>query len=222
MESKTSPGPSPPRGLAVVWTAPGVEIPGTLTRALSRGGLKVERAAGPYTTLARLCRLELSPPQAEAGRSVLVLVNPESLDAPGAMCDAVGLYAPHAACWMYTSSPESLRAVTPGDAVRWAPQPHTPSALPTAPPPPPAQPQPTPPRVTIKQQLRGVRTSRTTDPAATAPQTPKLRLTGDSVQATRPVADGETAGGPAMEPRPGSVLTPEELAMLLDDRDDQD
>lgn len=188
-------GPSPhsrdqtPRVHAVVWRSPGTPIPEDLVSALARQGIQWTDSTGPFDAFSRLLTLPSRRP-GSPGR-VLLLVEPDALPAADELRHALDRFDPATVCWGYQ----------PGAHPRLAPLPPID--------------KPAEPEIVVRQ-------------------TPKssngihLRLTGSRPDA-RPIPnqipnqdhDPEHTPAAADEPvepeTPRSVLTPEELEMLLAD-----
>lgn len=215
----------------VLWRPPHQAAPSDLLASLRRRAVAVTECADPFTALAHICRID------REGRDpvVLLLVSPADLPEAAEVLDAASRYAPHAARWWYDEdeSPR-LKQVAPEDIVAWTPRRPAPAAAPAPPVPPsiagaftavePASP--------ARRHGKGGGALNNGGPA--------LRLTGEThrsgaavgsngepgLHAGRNGASGGGSGGSRVlpetgedgpAPSPSTLLTNEELAMLLAD-----
>jgi hypothetical protein len=220
--------------LAVVWTAPGTLPPGDLLNALDRGGLLVRVVDSPYLALAYACRIEqdrgagiAGAPGAHLAAGALVVVEPANLEGAGEVCESAERYAPAVRAWMYIAGHGSepgeggnqeprLRAIGHADIERWLGDSRLGRSA----------------EVKIASGVRQTPPGGMKIPSApgaplgsVSPRQqpvgrPKLRLTeASTVQVSGAGADLEASAAAAEAPdnRDRSVLTSEELDMLLND-----
>lgn len=176
-----------PRVRAIVWRAPGSEVPGDLAAALARQSIGWEESVGPFEAFSRVLAL----PGRSQGR-VLLLVEPDTLDRADEVRRAIERYEPEAACWAYRAAAHP----------RLAPL----GRLPT----------PAEPEIVVKPRPKPSNGSHLRL-SGSGPGAP-----GDGANGSETDHDANIAGeAPGREPEsPRSVLTPEELEMLLaDDRE---
>lgn len=224
----------------ILWHVRGEEPDSELLSALSRRpGFRIAKVDNQFAAMAAVCtRRRMQPgPAPSPQATVLLIVDPVGIAHAGEVAQLLARYAPDAFIWVFdAAAPEKLRGVTEGDIAMWASQKeaeHKPEI-----------------RVLTPPSLASGPTPRTIAPAATkvvpdavAAQrvkyidpTPRLRLAGDDAPAvetnpdspahTPPVARAAAATQPSPKPAqpappaPSSMLTDEELAMLLstDDR----
>lgn len=189
----------------ILWRPASTATPAELLASLHKRGISITDCTDPYAALAHICRLEHAPPD----RVILLLVSPTQLDGAPEALDTAGRYAPHAASWWYDArTSEKLQRITPEDIAGWAARDraartadgHAGEPFPAAEPAPSPRPTGGPPR-----------------------RAPALRLISDDTDAalyhTAPL-DAEVGhdGEPDPDsPTPTTLLTNEELAMLLAD-----
>ena len=174
---------------AVVWRASDGDVPVALTDALDRQAIGHEDAAGPLDAFSRL----LAARNRGARGRVLVLVEPERLNDHEAIRRALERFDPDARSWAYRAS----------QSPRLAPMAPLPPIEPAA-------------EVVVRPGA-GRGSVPGGSPAAgpgagSAP--PTLKLAGKTGQTPQPAAPDEDSEQQA----PRSVLTPEELEMLLADQ----
>ena len=208
----------------VLWHAPDAPPTPELTSLLVQRGVSLETASNPYAAAAKVCRLERTararrrpeadatdapPAPADAPSLVLLLCEPARLPLRDALARVLELHAPRTLCWVYEKTTGPKVRTIPLAQIGTLGSP-TPAPVP-APIPPPA-------------------------PGRSAHVAPTMRLTSTEpsprlVPGDRdPDSPGPSASlqpSPRAEPKPaqapintGSVLTDEELAMLLSDVDD--
>lgn len=199
-------------GLTVVlWHMPGTRISSKLLAALKDRGISNLDATSSFMALATICRFERDARRASAlGQGAgpgcaIVMVNPEGLDEPAAVHEAIGRYAPACRCWLYgPAGAPQLRAVTAEDVAGWVK----------------AEAEPKPQVVVMPAAAGGGRRGAAALDGAAGPDyrssrsgAPILRLAGtEKVEAAKAPAD---ADGAALMATGGPLLTPEELRMLL-------
>ena len=174
---------------AVLWQRAGESTPEPLMHALEKQGISFVRATNQYDAFSRLLSWK------EHGERVLLLVEPEGLAGSLEVRRSLLRYDPQAGCWAYRAA-------------------GSPRLMPL---PPPGREIPADPEIVVKPG-RGVRSK------------PELRLAGQSEQAGQTHADPDDPGempakrssaptADASEPQSShSILTAEELAMLLTDK----
>lgn len=191
-----------PSPQCIVWHAPDRYPPSVLRDALERRGIEPRQFAEPHAALAALC---ITAQEARRGSVVIFLVvEPEGIGPVADVVEAVRVYAPGARLWLYSESEhDQLRQITDEDVIRWG------------------------------RRASGGRERPAVDPDAGPP---KLKLVdhGDPVEeAFGPDQDpnGGSTGGPdegdvghagadddaGDAEDPNSLLTDDELSMLLDD-----
>lgn len=243
MEPSTS---NESRHTAVIWIDPALPAPFELLTALAGRGIHSVRVSSPYMGVAEICRIYRARQRERPDKPLnnvlaLVVVNPEKESRTCAVCEALERYAGGTPCWMYgPAEAPKLRPISESDRAAFAKDAAPAPAGPTterggklepivmpgvsgkgganAPPP--------PPLIKLSRQPREV-------------ASPQLRLAGDAPMPPPPPApkghdrkrEGEggvlkKAGGEERDEGKGeeaessrSVLTPEELAMLLGDDD---
>jgi hypothetical protein len=192
--------------------------PPRLNRALETKKVEVQPTPDIYGALAELCRLAKDE---SVALPILAIVEPESVAHAASLFEAAAVYAPNAVLWVYASAPhEQIREVRESDIERWRGVSGTSADTGAA------------------EQGRGLprtgsgivepappdRPSADLGDAEAGP--PPLRLTGSpgGEPAGRDDASPVEAGGSASEQdggpgdaESGSVLTDEELEMLLAD-----
>jgi hypothetical protein len=200
--------------VVVLWHDPASAVPDQLAAALGSKGIVTTRVTNPFMALAVLCRLSHRAAE-RPDQTALVILSPERLaDAP-AVCDAASKYASTARRWMFgPASNPVLRPIVDADVETWrgpaAPMPEVkvvPGAVRAAK----MRPATPPPPLSYRASPAGA---------------PALRLTGDGpLDPLVKPADGdggELAGqeAKAETPRASTLLSAEELRMLLGDDDD--
>ncbi len=239
-----NPGPSGSSSgtdsVCVLWHDPSRTPPRELIRSLSRHGATVISCSDAYAALAESVVALRTAGEGAAPRAVLVLlVEPARLSSPGpaAFLASVRRYVPRSACWWFSdyASP-SFRAVTPQDVQSWeaaaaeaareAPRGDEHRTADTRPA---FGADPTAP------ELRSTDRARPAWPTGASASSepndgPRLRLAPESEPAAphrpevlpepkRPApglaGSAAEAPPPATAPHPGSILTAEELTMLL-------
>lgn len=178
---------------AVVWRRGDAALPDALAEAFTRQGIRSEEALGPFDAMARMLDARR---QGISGR-VLVLVEPDQLREQETVRRALDRFDPGARCWGYAAAASPRLAPLPTlPKIEQSPEivvrPGTPS-MPRAP----------------------VDTPGTT-PRRAGGQGPALKLTGAG-QAPSPAAASEAEHDEENAKSPGSLLTEEELEMLLAD-----
>jgi hypothetical protein len=194
----------------VLWHAGGGELPGELLTSLSKRVGRMTICTSDYVALAESCliergrRLEIASGSRAPGGGVVVLVHPIQLRGVGRFMEAMQTHAPSMAVWIFDRNANpKLRAVVEDDVTAWlAGQPPTTDAAPVtsngpviqyargATPPPPRAPQPA---------------------AAQPAPAPRPRL-ADTHNGN---GSNGTNGATSSPRRTGSILTEEELRMLL-------
>jgi hypothetical protein len=199
--------------VVVLWHDPGSPVPDQLAAALGSKGIVTTRVTNPFMALAVLCRLSHRAAE-RPDQTALVILSPERLaDAP-AVCDAATKYASTARRWMFGPATNPvLRPIVEADVDAW----RGPTAAPM-------------PEVKVMPgAARAARARPATPPPpasyrASPSAGPALRLTGDGpLDPLVKPADGEggeLAGQEAETPRSSTLLSAEELRMLLGDDDD--
>jgi hypothetical protein len=196
----------------VLWRPPHIQIPQDLLASLQRRNIAITDCTDGFAATAHLCRLQ------HTGRDpfVLLLVSPGHLPEAAEVLEVAARCAPHAARWWYDArSNPRLRQVTEEDIAAWAPAP--PPSIASA--------------FTAVEPLGPRRPAPA--PSSSGGGPPALRLTRDGNGTKAPAAEpkagparngsGPHLSGPAADesenpPRPPStLLTNEELAMLLSD-----
>ena len=114
-------GAQPGLQTCLVLAAPETELPGTLSSALSRRGLSIERCTDAYAAFAQV----LAPDA--AGARALIVVEPTRVRHVDQLAAALSVYAPQVARWRYAG------ALTPplarlGDDVAPPPRPTEPAS----------------------------------------------------------------------------------------------
>lgn len=179
----------------VVLHPPGSSVPTALGRALSQRSIEVRATDEAFEAMAWLMRWGRS---AGEGPAALLVVRGEACVEAQALTQAAERYVPRAVCWVYDPERnEPLRALGAGDVARWA-GPSTRA---------PAERVPASPgsRAAPSLRLAG------TDPGAGDRKTgSEIAHSGDD-----PASEGEPSG---LSGR--TLLTDEELAMLLADDDE--
>lgn len=200
------------RTRCVLWRPPHLPVPQDLLASLQRRHVAITDCTDSFAAMAHLCRLQRSAQDP----FVLLLVSPSHLPEAAEVLEAAARYAPLAARWWYDArcSPK-LQQVTDADIAAWAgvPLPSIASAF-TA----------VEPRETVVVPPR-----RAAAPAYPR-SSPPLRLTheDDAPRMPEPEASaGRNGAGPHLvgplseadnpPPSPATLLTNEELAMLLSD-----
>lgn len=170
----------------MVWTPRGEGIHPRLARSLEHHGLAVTLVDDAYAALARVVRAHREG--AESGGIVLVPCFPDRLKGVAAVIESASRHAPRAVCWWFdTAGGEQIRAVSSEDIARWAGTPRPPA--------------PVEPKIVVP---------------ARSPSGPKLRLAGDGPDAPPArTAEPEEPAGEAPAAGPTSILSADELAMLL-------
>ena len=177
---------------AVVWRASDGDVPVSLVDALDRQGIGHEDATGPLDAFSRL----LASRNRGARGRVLVLVEPEQLAEHEIIRRALERFDPDARSWAYraTQSPR-LAPMAPLPAAEKAPD--------------------------VVVRAGAGRSGRGDGLGGTQPAgpgsvsaPPALKLAGKGGQTPPPTEQGEDAE----QQTPRSVLTPEELEMLLADQ----
>lgn len=211
----------------MLWIPRGSQPPVPLVNSLVRSGAAVESCTDAFAALARACRgLSAGRPHEEGPSSrrggIVLLVTPQRLEQRAEFLEAVRRYAPRCTVWWYDASKRPpLRAVTSDDVREWLATPGESVSAPAAEGPRPAAERP------------AVNTAPWTgpNPVVPSPAAPRLRLTvpaGESPAvefkalspAHQPGSAGPPSSGVDVDAAPAAlrdVLTPEELAMLLDD-----
>ncbi|TVQ61079.1 MAG: hypothetical protein EA378_09510 [Phycisphaerales bacterium] len=180
----------------VVLHPPGEGVPEALGRALSMRSIEVTPTPEAYEAMGRLTAWGRAAPE---GPTALLVVRGEACIEAGELVEAAARYAPHTVCWVYEpGASEPLRAITPPEAARWG-EPRKPGA---ATPPTAAR----PPREAASLRLAG------TAPEATSP--------GKTGSETTLIRDDSTFEGEPGDLSGRTLLTDEELAMLLADDDE--
>lgn len=199
----------------VLWRPPHIPAPPDLLASLRRRAVAITECADPFSATAHVCRID------REGRDpvVLLLVSPAELPEAAEVLDVAARYAPHAARWWYDEDENPrLRQVLPEDVLAWTPRPpRTTQTFPSATPP------------SIAAAFKGFEPADRRRPARGTGQDggPALRLTHDAGAgpdepraaagrngASRAVSE---APGEGPAPSPSTLLTNEELAMLLAD-----
>ncbi|MFG0241840.1 MAG: hypothetical protein ACF8R9_03530 [Phycisphaerales bacterium JB054] len=177
---------------AVVWRASDGDVPVSLVEALDRQGIGHEHAAGPLDAFSRL----LASRNRGARGRVLVLVEPERLTDHETIRRALERFDPDARSWAYRAT-------------------QSPRLAPMAPLPVPEKAPDVVVRAGAGRSGGGDGPGGST-PAESGPVSapPSLKLAGEGGQTPRPTGPDEDAEQQA----PRSVLTPEELEMLLADQ----
>lgn len=187
---------------AVVWQRPDGQPSRALGDALGRHGIRSEPAGNPFEAFSKLLAARV---RGVKGR-VLVLVEPDALCEQDVLRRAVQRFDPQARCWSYEE------AASP----RLAPLPHLPQVAEDSP-----EVVVRPSGGTDGSALHGSQPQEIPSRSATRP---RLKLTGKAggSPSERPAAAESADGtGPGAEDgvpqTPRSVLTTEELEMLLAD-----
>ncbi len=186
---------------AVVWQRPDGQPSRALADALDRQKITREEAGNPFEAFSRLLAARS---RGVKGR-VLVLVEPGMLPEQESLRRAVERFDPDARCWAYEA----------GNNPKLTPLPH---------PPPPAEENPevvVRPLTKVDRDMNGLPVRGTRSKSAGGPN---LKLTGKAAEAPGSLSgeagsaavDATGAGGDEPE-TPRSVLTTEELEMLLAD-----
>lgn len=211
----------------VVWSPRRYVAPPDLLAALARRGIVADTSDSPYTTLALVCRFPRQPARPAsrladpaAGAGVLVLLEPRRLHQLAEVVDLVGRFRPATAIWVHEESdPRRIKALSPLEVVALFTNPATifphhdlhpeSSGLQHTPPHPATSPIPAPLSDPAPSRLKFAADTSAPNAAPAAP------LRDDLVPATssRPDRRLHTALAPQLSPR--SLLTDEELAMLL-------
>lgn len=186
---------------AMVCHAPQTPPPAALLEALKRRAFEVELVPGSHRVVARAV-LHRHAPATSGQKLVVVLVEPATLARPSECLEAVRMMPGGVTCWVFDASTGELRAASAVDVGSWSEK-KRPSATPEA------------------QSSVGTNSAAAPAYQSTARAAPALRLTGewsDAAQANtlgsgEPSQDGSTANAPANS----SLLTDEELDMLLGD-----
>lgn len=209
MERRVEPkqGSTPAR--ALVCHAPGSNPPAALLQALQRRAFEVEIVPGTHRVLARAVVIRHAP-DTNVVRLVVVLVEPGALARPGECLDALRTMPGGVACWVFDAASGELRAASAVDVESWSE------------------------KNAIESRKTGTSPVRSNSGLAAAYESvarsaPALRLTGDwsdAAQATAHAAvaaSGQPSGGSSNtdaageQPTPPTILTDEELDMLLGD-----
>jgi hypothetical protein len=196
----------------VLWHAPEAPPTAELTSLLVQRGVTLETCSNPYAAAARVCRLERAararqcpgdeefadePRPLSAPGLVLLLAEPARLPMREALARVLELHAPRTICWVYEQADgPRLRPVQIGQIGVCASG--GPGDTEMAPPPAPKAPL---------------------DPPASRPP---ARLSLAPSDTRLPASEAAPAGRSSSQVpiNTGSVLTDEELAMLLADGDD--
>jgi hypothetical protein len=112
---------------AVIWHAPGSQLPGELLSSLSKRIAKMRLCSDGYTALAQACLIErerrgmvLAGQTPNVG-GALVLIEPATLPAVAEIVEALRTYAPATTCWMYAKGANpALRGVVESDVRAWS------------------------------------------------------------------------------------------------------
>ncbi len=205
---------APTAAECVLWHRRGVQPPVRLVEALHRRSIRVERATDRFLAFSALLLMARRAPDSPV---VLLLVDPQSLRGAAAVVRAVERFVPRAPIWVYDeSSDPHLRAVRPEDVAQWAaaPEARGPRGVEA------------PPEVVVRPVTPPSRPAvvapRADEPAPASPTTPGVGPAGGLAAGAGTPMDAETGGGVS---DPWSVLTEEELSMLLSEdwpEDDDD
>lgn len=192
-----------PVARCVLWHAPGADAPAELEARLRARGIAISSVRGPYAALAELCAAALPADAAANGDPPqriplsLVLVRPEALAGASAVLRCVEAFVPRAVVWDYDPGPPPRLTPT---ALRAAADDRGSGASPGASDnPAPQRPRPAHDRSSSPARLRL---------AHPGPMEP-TRGTPDDM-----MGPGGPAGEDPLPPR--QLLSPEEIAMLLD------
>ena len=199
VEPKQSIAGAPAR--AMVCHAPEASAPAALLEALQRRAFEVELIGGTHRVVARAVAHRHAP--ATSGQKlVVVLVEPGRLTRPAECLEALRMMPGGVACWVYDAATGELRAASAVDVESWSEKKRS---------------QASPEAVVAGGTNRAAAAAY--ESAARA--APSLRLAGewsDAAQANGPGSEEPAQEGtPPMSGAAPSLLTDEELDMLLGD-----
>lgn len=173
----------------------GAELPGELLTSLSKRVGRMTICTSDYVALAECClierarRLEIASGSRAPGGGIVVLVHPLQLRGVGRFMEAMQTHAPSMAVWIFDRAANpKIRAVVEDDVTAWLA----------------AQNPPTAPAV---QYARGAAPPARPAPAPAAQPAPRPRPSNGPVHPSN--------GASAAPRRTGSILTDDELRMLL-------
>lgn len=208
----------------VLWRPDGVEAPPRLLASLKRRGVAITDCTSPMLAMATACRLarlrRQRPEEAPPGEDgiILLLAHPRRLDMAADVVEAIEATVGAVACWRYDEEDEAaLRAVTAEDVADWR------AAAGDGPEQPASEAEALRPVIlgipasSVAPRRHGDSHPNPPHPHPShRPAPPALRLVGDAPDAgpRRDFDEDEPAEMPE-EPDPGTLLTEEELMMLL-------
>lgn len=214
-----APQQQPKRARCVVWHPERNPPRPDLAAALNRPAFRVFRATNPYHALATICSWNESTRPLNGEGTLLLLVEPEELTGLAPFLDARDLYAADAVVWVYErAATPTLRIAQKADFARWKALTQAPTAAPEAPIRPSAAGTAPALRLSGEGVLPPERTADQAEPETPSPVPDvKPRVPGPPPEpSVSPVADGfYTQPAPPARPAPASLLTDDELAMLL-------